>query len=111
MSEFRNRAVEIEVDTTKPAEFQIQGFHLSDEFMDRVARSFKSMPLKPEDTSYGPFNMRSIDGFDFLYVIGRQDGIFVVTIGDVWRTEDRSVYERLLEKSEVVATLRGTLGV
>jgi len=34
MSEFRNRAIAVEIDTTLPADFQIKGYQLSDGFQN-----------------------------------------------------------------------------
>ena len=111
MSEFRYRSLNVLVDTTQPAEFQIQGYQLSDRFMDRVAKSFKAAPLSLSDMEYGALRLRSIDGYDFVFVLGRDVDGLVVTIGDVWPTEKRPKFEELLKKGEFIAMLRGASGM
>lgn len=111
MSEFRFRGIEVVVDTTLPADFQIKGYQLSDVFMDRVARGFKAAPLRAGDKEFGPVMVRCVEGYDFLYVVGRQEGALVVTIGDVWPTEEMPKIEQILQKGALIAMLRGASGL
>ena len=108
---FRRRGMPVEVDTTEPAEFQIKGFQLSDDFLSKVIRDFKTIPFRRNDPSYGVARVRSVDGFDFLYVVGLQDGQLTVTIGDLWATEKSPLIEQVLKKADLLAIIRGASGL
>lgn len=108
---FRHRGVKVVVDTTDTAEFDIQGYQLPEAFLETVERQFIAVPFSDDDICEGSLRARTIDGYDFFFIVGRLDSEMVVTIGGVEVHTDETNLRKALKVAEKVGMLRGATGV
>jgi len=110
-SGFRHRGIEVVVDTTLPAEFDMAGFQLSENFARNLVHRLRTVTFSATDRCHGIVRIREIDGYDVLFVVGREEKTVVITIGGVLIAESRSTTQELMQRANAIATLRGALGI
>ena len=108
---FRHRGIKVVVDTTDTAEFDIQGYQLTVEFLQAVERNFTSVPFSDNDICEGSLRARTIDDYDFFFIVGRLEGEMVVTIGGIQPHESEAALHKALKIAEKIVVLRGAAGV
>lgn len=114
MSVFRNRGVEVLIDTTKPAEFDIAGYQIPKGMIERIGKRLQAMPFSPQDLEIQGLRARYLDGFWVLFIVGREHGDLVVIIGGIEPgkpTEPEENSALGLKIVEKIATLRGAAGI
>lgn len=84
MSEFRNRGLEVVVDTTKEAEWDFLSRRIPQTTQERVAQSLKRKPLSLEDACIGSLRIRKIEKWDIGFTVSQDGSDWVVTI---WAVE------------------------
>ena len=99
------------VDTTEKAEFDIKGYQIADATMETIASQLRDVSLSRRDRVVGDARVREIDGYDIVFIIGRQDDTMVITIGAVIFPDPRNPTEELLQKLGSIAIFRGALGL
>ena len=110
-NEFRYRGVEVEVDTTIAAEFDVKGFQIPDARMDEIARHLKAVTFSDHDLVHGALRFRRFDGYEILFTVGREDGRVVITIGGVQPVEEGLSFDDIVSTIDAVGTWKGRLGL
>ena len=110
-SELRHRGIEVFVDTTEPAEFDIRGFQIPDSTVEKIAYALKTVSFSEDDRVFGSLRVRKILGVNVLFTVGRLDGEVIITIAGVQPIGQGPSFIDLLERLEPAATLRGVFGV
>lgn len=108
---FRHRGLRVVVDTTEKAEFSIRGYQISDAMMERVARQLRESVFLGTARSFGDLWIREIEGYDFVYLIGREQDKLVFTIGAVEPVDPENPIDAILDKLGPLALLRGATGL
>lgn len=108
---FRHRGIKVFVDTTDTAEFDIQGYQLTDDFLKTIAKNFTSVPFSKDDICEGNLRARIIDGYDFFFIFSRIDDKMVVTIGGVELHESETALRKALKIADRVGILRSATGI
>ena len=108
---FRNRGLPVHVDTTAPAELDIQLFSVPDTTVQRIGDALERVPISPTDTPFGPLLRREVDGH-FVYFLPAYDAghdavVLVVCIRPTSGEDDLTFRELV----ELVATFRGAIGI
>ncbi|MGB7431837.1 MAG: hypothetical protein WA921_05135 [Ahrensia sp.] len=111
MSNFRYRNISTVIDTTDVAEFDIADNRLSDAFLEKVAGIFVAVPYSNDDICFGNLRARTIEDFDFFFIVGRIEDKLVVTIGGVQRHQGVPALTKALAMAEKFAMLRGITGL
>lgn len=60
-SPLRYRGIEVVVDTTIPAEFDIAGYRLGERFIENVAKQLSEVTFSRDDRTVGPVRIREIE--------------------------------------------------
>lgn len=110
-SAFRVRGIQIVVDTTEQAEFDVAGYQIGDAAMERIARRLKAMPFSSQDRVVGDIRVRLLEGYDVIYIVGRELDKLVVTIGGLRPPDPNDPTENILHRLGMVAMFRGATGV
>jgi hypothetical protein len=108
---FRFRNVQVVVDTTQTAEFDIALYSVTETELDVIATSLRKHPFLKGDRSVGDFHIRLIAGYDVVYIVGREARDVVVTIGCILPPDPSNPTEVILQKLEVLAIFRGAAGI
>jgi hypothetical protein len=108
---FRNRGLDVVVDTTSVAEFDIAGHGVPDTDLADIERSLRTVPLSEADRSRGMFQVRRIGEWDVGFVQSREAGVLVVTVGVVEPARADRPLAATLRRIALLATLRGATGV
>ncbi|MDP5309218.1 hypothetical protein [Paracoccus spongiarum] len=81
MSEFRNRGVEVVVDTTRIAELDFADNYVSEAEQERIARNLKHVLRSESDLTEGMYRLREvIDGWEAIFTHYRDANHYVVLI-------------------------------
>ena len=110
-SVFRARGVSVVVDTTSVAEFDIADLRIADDVAERIGRQLYSVPFSIRDRVINGVRVRLIEGYDVIFVVGREPHALVVTIGGLRLPDPENPTERLLQKLETIAMFRGVTGL
>ena len=110
-SALRYRGIRPEVDTTQAAEWDISDLGVSDADLELIARNLCILPNATMDRVVGNVRVREIAGLDVIFIFGRQDEEFIITICGLRRPSPTNPTEALLKRMEPLATLRGALGL
>jgi len=110
-SAFRYRGLKVVVDTTEKAEFDIAGYQIPDAAMETIASQLRDVSFSLRDRVIGDARVRAIDGYDVVFIIGREDDTVVITIGAVLMPDPANPTEELLKKLGPIAIFRGASGV
>lgn len=108
---FRNRGIEVVVDTTMIAEFDIQDHKLADEFLETVVRSLTAVPFSKDDIVQGALRARTIQKYDVFFIVGREKSQLVVTLGGLQPHQGETALRKALKLAEKVGILRGATGL
>ncbi|MEM0946595.1 MAG: hypothetical protein AAGK37_04255 [Pseudomonadota bacterium] len=114
VSNLRFRGIDVVVDTTRPAEFDIADHRLGTDAVEAIASELKEVTFSTRDRTLGTdavVRVREIRGFDVVYAVGREDAKVVVTIAAALRPNDNEPTEILLERLNAVAILRSAFGL
>ena len=111
MSVFEKRGVAVSIVTTDVAELDAALYGLSDERVEVIGRNIKSLPTSRTDRAVGPMLVRTIEGYDVLYVVTTTpEGISIVVSG-ISPVETGELASDALRITELIAMFRGALGV
>ncbi len=108
---FRHRGVEVVIDTTDTAEFDIADLKLEDDLLESFVRSLKSVPFSKDDLTQGALRARTIQMYDLFFIVGREESEMVVTLGGIQHHESETALRTALKVAEKVGMLRGAAGV
>lgn len=108
---FRKRGVKVLVETLEAAEFDIEGYQISEKDVAVVGNSLKTLPISLQDRFAGPVRVRTLKGYDVAFLLTREGHDMVVTIGAVRPFDPQSPLETKLKNLDLVATFRGALGI
>lgn len=101
----------MEVETTEVAEFDIQGYQISDATMERIGKRLKAVTISPEDRVEGHVRVRHLEGYEVMFVITRFEKQLVITIGGLVYTDKQDPEGSALKLIEKIATFRGAIGL
>lgn len=110
-SAFRYRGLKVVVDTTEKAEFAIKGYQISDARMERIARRLRESAFSSADRIVGDIRVRELEGYEVVFIVGRDRDTLVITIGAVEVPNADNPIEEILQKLGPVAIFRGASGV
>lgn len=99
------------IDTTEKAEFDIMGYQIPDATMEAIASQLRDVSFSRRDRIVGDVRVRECDGYDIVFIIGREENTMVITIGAVILPDPQSPTEELLQKLGPIAIFRGALGL
>ena len=102
---FRFRGVRVVVDTVQTAEFDIKLYEVPDATVERVVHSLTDAVHLSSDRAVGPLLIREVDGFDVVFILGREEADIVVTIGRIMRADPENPTEVILRNLNIVAIL------
>ncbi|MCH8465107.1 MAG: hypothetical protein LAT78_00825 [Roseinatronobacter sp.] len=108
---FRHRGVQILVDTTATAEFDMQIYDIKPETVKDIALSLRALPQSTKDRSVGNFLIREISGFDVAFIVGRAGRDVIITIGRIRPPDTQEPTELLLKYLNIGAIFRGATGL
>jgi len=108
---FRTRGIGVVADTTEAAEFYIRGYQVSDESLAAIVRSITQVMHSEYDRHVGNVIIREIEGYDVVYIAGRDGDQVVMTVGMVIPPDEDDPTETLLKRLGVMAIFRGATGV
>ncbi|MEM7644512.1 MAG: hypothetical protein AAF366_18600 [Pseudomonadota bacterium] len=111
MSGFRNRGIEVVVDTTRVAELDIALHRVSDGEVEQIVAALVAVPISPKDVGIGSFQLRRIGAWDVAFTNTRDGGVHVVTVGAVEPAMQRDRLEQRLKQIALIATFRGATGL
>jgi hypothetical protein len=109
-SPFRFRNIQVHVDMTEAAELDVQLYGISEQSLDLMGHALKSLPQSRSDRSVANFLIREIDGFDVVYIVGRDGRDVVITIGRIRPPDPQDPTEAILKGLDLVAIFRGVTG-
>ncbi len=110
-SVFRYRGLKVVVDTTEKAEFDIKGYQISDARMERIGARLRESALSRQDRIVGDIRVREMEGYDVVFIVGREGDTLVITIGAVEVSDPDNPIEKILQKLGPVAIFRGATGL
>ena len=110
-SVFRRRGVDVQVDTSKPAEFDIKGYQISDASLEKIGKRLKTLPVSPEDKVVNGFRIRTHDNYDVIFDVSRDKLGVTVTILGIIPIQEESTLSAVRAAIETIAATRGALGV
>lgn len=110
-SVFSKRGIEVNVETTEVAEFDIAGYQISDAAMERVGSRLKAVTFSREDRVEGDVRIRLLEGYFFIFLVTRDADAVFVTIGGVELPDPEDPAASALKLAEKIATFRGALGL
>lgn len=108
---FRHRGVHVVVDTTQTADFDIQLYEVPDATVARIVRSLTDAVHVSSDRAVGALLIREMDGFDVVFLVGREEADIVVTIGRIMPVDPENPTEVILRNLNIIAILRGSTGL
>ena len=108
---FRYRGIEVVVDTTQPAELQINGYQVSPSDIEAIERNLSDVMMSDGDQTIGDFRIRVIKGYEVAFVLGREDDLVVVTIAAVVPRQARYRLADVLKGLGKIAIIRGATGL
>ncbi|MEM1130779.1 MAG: hypothetical protein AAGH83_09685 [Pseudomonadota bacterium] len=108
---FRHRGLKVAVDTTEMAEFDIRELTLSDALVENIGRRLRDMAFSKQDRVVGDVRVREMFGYDVAFIVGRQNGTVVITIGAVEVPSPTDPMEVVLARLDLVAMFRGVTGL
>jgi hypothetical protein len=84
---------------------------LPDDAVAQIAEALRRLPQSVSDRSVGNFLIREIAGFDVVWIVGREAGEVVLTIGRIRPPDPGNPTEEVLHKLNVAAMIRGLTGL
>ncbi|MDF0602943.1 hypothetical protein P1J78_19545 [Psychromarinibacter sp. C21-152] len=99
------------MDTTEKAEFEIRGLQIPDSTMERIASRLRDVTFSFEDRVVGAVRVRELEGYEVVFLVGREDQTLVVTIGAVEVPNPDDPVEAVLKRLGPLAILRGASGL
>ena len=108
---FRFRGVRVLVDTVQAAELDAQLYAIPDTVLAQIARNLKDLPQSVTDRAVGNFLIREIQGYDVVYIVGRDGPDLVITIGRIRLPDPANTTEDLLKSLNLLAIFRGASGL
>ncbi len=110
-SAFRYRGLKVVIDTTEKAEFDIKGYQISDARLERIGRRLRESALFRADRIIGDIRIRRLEGYDVVFIVGRESDTLVITIGAVEVPDPNNPIEVILQKLGYIAIFRGASGL
>ena len=111
MAELRYRGLEVVVDKTEAAEFDIKGLQISETLLDVVARSLKAVTYSDHDLVVNGARVRTLGDYQYVFFVSRDKQAIVITICGVVPVEDNDATEGILRALDFAAMLRSATGV
>lgn len=108
---FRYKGIKTVVDTTDTAQFDIDSYQITEASQKAVEQNFSTVPFSKNDVSNGAVHARTIDGYDYFFIVGQQEDKLVVTIGGVQTHESEDALRKCMKLAEKVGLFRGVSGV
>lgn len=108
---FRRRGLHVPVDTIKPAEFDLQYYEVPDRTVEKIGKTLSDFPVSVDDEIEGAVHRRKVDGFWVYFIIANDAASEPVVYVMGVRPEDSEDTLSLVKIAEIIATLRGALGV
>ena len=108
---FRFRGVRVVVDTVETAEFDIRLYDVPDATVERIGRSLAKAVQLAGDRAIGNFMIREIDGYDVVFIVGREGQDIVATIGRIRPADPQNPTEEVLRNLSIVAIFRSATGI
>lgn len=110
-SPFRFRGVKTYIDTSEKAEWDMAGFQVPESARTRLANRLLATPYSSQDRVTGDVRIRELEGYEVLFSVIRVDRDLVITIGGLEPIDENARASDALESMNLVATIRGALGI
>ena len=99
MSAFRNRGLNVVVDTIKQAEFDFAKLKLTERQQEIIANTLRALPNSKDDRYVGDMRVREIAGYDIAFVIVRDNDEIAIIIVGVERAQELETPLQLVVRS------------
>ena len=110
-SQIRYRGLQVVVDTTQPAEFDIAELALPEEELEKAVRVLTKVPFSVSNRNVDGVQVREIQGLDYVYTVSRDEDVLVITIGAIRRPDPKNPTDEILKRLSVIDIVRGATGL
>lgn len=110
-SPFRFRGVRVRVDTVETAELDVILYDVPEKVVERIGHSLAGSVQLATDRAVGSFLIREFEGFDIVFIVGREGAEIVVTIGRIRPVDPENPTEVILRNLNLAAIFRVASGL
>ena len=107
----RFRGLKVRVDTTEVAEWDISGFSVTDEMLDRISNRLAAETHSGEDRVVGDVRVRLLEGMDVIFSLSREHALIVATICGMRPPDPEKPTEQIIYAMQQGGSLRSFLGI